>query len=347
MTQQRFFALLFTAVVVLSGALYLSSRRNPAGATPGMALLPLLSTATPAVTAIMVRKGSATPAVTVHKIGNQWSVAERGGFPADVSKLRKLLSSLGDAKIIEEKTSDPTRYAAIGVEDPSQPDATGTEITVSTAANSAAFSVIVGKTIGAGNFVRRSGEQQSFSVEPALSVATEARLWIDSRLIDVPVMKIQRIDIKPASGPTYALSRIAATDNTFSLEGTPEGRQALAGAALAPSTNILAALTAEDVETATAIDFSHATLATVTLSDGSTLTLKGAVIAAKHWIEVENVNDAALTAKAKDRAFAVASYRYDAIFKPLDQLLVPKESASTPGTHAAGAHLQPLPAATP
>jgi hypothetical protein len=40
---------------------------------------------------------------------------------------------------------------------------------------------------------------------------------------------------------------------------------------------------------------------------------------------VQSSKDAALAQKAKDRAFEIASYRYDAIFRPLDQLLVPKE----------------------
>ena len=39
------------------------------------------------------------------------------------------------------------------------------------------------------------------------------------------------------------------------------------------------------------------------------------------------------TAKAQDRAFEVASYRYDAMFRPLEQLLVPKESP--PGKNTA------------
>ena len=33
--------------------------------------------------------------------------------------------------------------------------------------------------------------------------------------------------------------------------------------------------------------------------------------------------DAALNAKAAGRAFEIASYRFDAIFRPLEQLLVP------------------------
>jgi len=34
-----------------------------------------------------------------------------GELPADVAKLRKLLLSLSDAKIREEKTSDPAKYS--------------------------------------------------------------------------------------------------------------------------------------------------------------------------------------------------------------------------------------------
>ena len=34
--------------------------------------------------------------------------------------------------------------------------------------------------------------------------------------------------------------------------------------------------------------------------------------------------DAALDTKAKGRAFAIPRYRYDAIFRPLEQLLLPK-----------------------
>ena len=55
-------------------------------------------------------------------------VAERADYPADLPKLKKLLLAMGDAKIREEKTSNPDSYAVIGVEDPSQPGATGTQI---------------------------------------------------------------------------------------------------------------------------------------------------------------------------------------------------------------------------
>jgi len=96
--------------------------------------------------------------------------------------------------------------------------------------------------------------------------------------------------------------------------------------ALAPSPTMLSGLTADDVAGANDIDFSKSSQAVITLSDGNVITVTGTPIADKHWIQVKASKDAALSAKTQGRAFEVASYRYDAIFRPLDRLLVPKES---------------------
>jgi hypothetical protein len=335
MSRQRFALLLIAALVVISGAMYLSAQRNASHDTQGVALLPSLAKDLNAVTAVIVRKGSATPSLTLHNTGNQWSVAERADYPADVAKLRKLLLSLRDAKIVEEKTSDPARFASIGVEDPVAADAAGAEITV--VGPGEKRSVIVGKTVGEGNFVRRAGENRSYSVEPAISFETEPHYWIDSRLLDVPATQIQSIEVKPAAGVAYAIRRAKPADSakpadgakpaddTFSLDGVPAGRKALDGHALAPSQTTFTNLTAEDVSPSSGIDFAASTQEILTLTDGNVITLTGAAVAGKHWIEVKSSKDAALTAKTAGRAFEIASYRYDAMFRPVEQLLVPKE----------------------
>jgi Domain of unknown function (DUF4340) len=350
MNRQRFMALAVAALVVISAAFYFSGRRNPSNEPEGTVLLPSLATALNDVTEVSVRKGAVAPAVTIHKVGARWTVAQRAEYPADVTKLRKLLSSLGDAKIIEEKTADPARYVEIGVEDPAQPGASGAEITI--IAPSAKRALIVGKTVGEGNFVRRVGEAQTFSVEPAISVETEPRFWIDARLLDVPAAQIQSIALKPAGGAAYAVHRVNPTDGAFSLDGVPAGRKPLDAAALAPASNTLTGLAAEDVAPLSDVDFTQSSSAIVTLTDGTILTLTGAVVGTKHWLQVASSKEES-PAKTTGRAYEVASYRYDGIFRPLDQLLVPKESgpagaAPRPAvpSRPAGAPRKPAPPAS-
>ena len=382
MNRQRFAILAVAALVVLCGAWYLTGRRDQPQGTQVLAFLPSLAGELNAVNAVIVRKGSAT--VTVHKTGTEWTVAERADYPADVGKIRTLLLALRDARIVEQKTSDPARFASIGVQDPaagtpasgapgadspaagvpgasqpaaessagaSAPLAASTEITLLGPAQKLA--VIVGKPTGEGNFMRRAGENSTYSVEPAISAETAPRSWIDSRLLDLTAALIQRVDVKPAAGAQaaphagqvaasapYSLLRQNPADSTYTLEGVPQGRRALDGAQLAPGPTTFTGLTAEDVAPAGEIDFTRPSQVIVTLSDGNIVTLTGTVVGDAHWIEIQSSKDAALTAKVRGRAFEIASYRYDAIFKPLEQLLVPND---TPAAGAPGAGPGPGP----
>jgi hypothetical protein len=366
MSRQRFIALMVAALLAISGALYLSTQRNLPRDPHGSALLPLLASELNTVTSVTVRKGAATP-VTVRKQGEQWMVAERADYPADVPKLRKLLLALSDAKVREEKTSNPASYAIIGVEDLSQAGAAGTQIELT--AQNGKHAVIVGKSAGEGNYVRRAGEKTSYIAEPGISVEAEPRYWIDTRLLDIPSDKIQSVETKPATGASYLVHLVPQSElkpsdnksgspsassaanpsaanpstantstantstanapappaaNKFVLDGVPSGRQAADTQTLAPSAAHFGSLTVEDVAPAGDIDFNKPSTVTVTLADGGVITITGAVIGDKRWIKVTAPQDAALSAKANGRAFEIASYRYDGIFRPLEQLLVPK-----------------------
>ena len=331
MSRQRFIALAAAALLVISGAMYLSSQRNLPRDAHGAPLLPSLASELNTVSSLSVRRGSAAPSVTVHEQAGKWTVAERADYPADVSKLRKLLLALNDAKIIEQKTANPASFAVIGVEDPTSAGATGAEISFT--ARDGKHSVIVGKPVGNGNFARRGGENTSYIVEPGISFEAEPRYWIDSRLIDIAAADIQSIEIKPAAGSPYTVHRAAARGGDFVLDGVPPGRKAAEPASLAPSPTTYSALTADDVTPAAGIDFGKATVATLTLSNGNVITMTGATSGDKHWVSLQASKDAALNAMAAGRAFELSGYRFDAIFRPLEQLLVPKEPP--PGTHKA------------
>jgi hypothetical protein len=326
MNRARFTALAVAALVVLAAALYLGSRRNTGEpSAEGTAFLPQLASGLGTVSEIDLQKGTAAPGVTLHRAGDGWTVAQRADYPADASKVKKLLLSLADAKIVEEKTSNPANFPIIGVEDPAKPGAAGTQITL--IAKDGKRSVIVGKPVGEGNFARRGGEDKSFTVAPGITADVEPRAWIDGRILDVPAAQVQSIDAKPAASAGYTLHRLKAGEDGFAFDGAPPaGRKLLDPKGLAPSPTALSGLTADDLAAASDIDFSKPSQAVFTLADGNVITLTGTGAGDKRWVEVQTTKDAALNTKTQNRAFEVASYRFDAIFRPLEQLLVPKEA---------------------
>jgi hypothetical protein len=362
MSRQRLVSLVVIALLALGGASYLAGRRNSSSDTHGALLFPTLAAQVNSVTEVAVMKGSPSPVLSVHKQGERWTVAERADYPADLAKLRRLLLSLTDAKIIEEKTSNPASYPVIGVEDPLKSEAGGVEVVITSADGKHA--VIVGKSSPEGSYVRRAGEDKSYSVAPAISVEAEPRFWIDTQLLDLKTADIQKVEVKfsgGAGGPSYLIHRAASTAAAapataasavttppappappapappadFVLEGVPATRKAADPATLAPSPTTYGNLSIEDVAQADSIDFSKASVVTVTLSSGNVVTLSGTVIDDKHWVKVAATEDAALTAKASGRAFEISNFRYDAIFRPLEQLLMPKPAPEAKKTPAA------------
>jgi hypothetical protein len=343
MSRQRFIALLVAAVFAISAALLVSTHRNQPRDAHGIALLPSLADELGTVTAVSVRRASATPTATIHQQNGRWTVAQRGDYPADVSKLRQLLLALNDAKIVEQKTSNPASFPVIGVEDPSLPGTTGAEVSIT--ARDGTHGVIVGKPIAGGNFVRRTGDNTSYSIEPGISFETEPRYWIESKLIGNSAAKIQSVEVKPAAGAAYTVRRTASAGTpgspggtspgatspgatvpvaeAFTLDGVPPGRKSADPASLAPSPTMLSGLTVDDVAPVGDIDFSKPAVATVTLADGNVVTITGAVSGDKHWVRLQASKDASLEAKVAARAFEIASYQFDAIFRPVEQLLVP------------------------
>jgi hypothetical protein len=342
MSPRRFIVLIIAAVVAIAGAMYLSSRRYLAHDPRGGEFLPSLNARLDSIAEVTIRKASAKPVVTLKRVKpGQWALAERGDYPADAAKVRTLLFALADAKVVEEKTSSPSSYAAIGVEDPSGANAGGAEVTLRPEGGNIA--VIIGKPSGEGTFARRSNEAKSYAVEPSINVDSSPRDWIETKLLDIPLEKIRAIDVKLADGTTYSISRPTAkhpkdpkdpkntetVDTDFALAKVPAGREAAEASTITPSPTSYSGVTADDVVAAKDVDFGKPATAHISLFDGGSYSITGASAGDKHWITVEAPNDPALASRTKYRAFEIASYRYDGIFRPIDQLLKPKPEKKT------------------
>ena len=152
-----------------------------------------------------------------------WAVSSRADYPADIGKIRELLLGLADASILEEKTSDPERYEALGVRDPDADGSRGVGLTV--AGDDFEYAVIVGDTNqGSNRYVRLAEEARSLLVDQALSLPDAPGGWLRTDLIDIAADKVRRANIRHADGETIELLK-SAEDAEFEVQDIPDGRE--------------------------------------------------------------------------------------------------------------------------
>jgi len=319
-------ALLATGAAVIAIALWVTTR-NPSTSAPdeNQPVLPGLERTVNTITEVKIAKGDGTHA-TLEKQASDWIVAERG-YPADSSRVRKLLLNLADLRIVEAKTSDPSSYAEIGVEDVTSPKAGGTRIDLIEPGKT--VSLIVGKPSGAdSSFVRLSGVKESLLATPQLSPEADPRRWLDPTVIELPQSRVKEVVEQPAGGPGYTVTRASAQQTDFSVPDLPKGRELSSPSAADSVAGALASLTLDDVRKAggAGTDPAHATFKTF---DGLTVEVTGRKDGENRYIALTAASTAKQTADEAKQInarlsgweFEIPGYQYDAIFQPLDGLL--------------------------
>jgi hypothetical protein len=327
LTSRRLTALLIAGVGLIALALWVSSRQPHEETETGQLVLPGLQHSVNNITEVRLLKGDGTH-TTLRKGATEWIVAERG-FPADSSRVRKLLLDLAQLQIVEAKTSDPASYSQIGVEDVSSPKAAGTRIELVEPGKTS--SLIVGNLSGThSSYVRVSDSRQSWLASPQITPEADPRRWLDDSVIDLPEARVASVVEHPATGPAYTVTRPSAQQATFSVPDLPKGRELTSASAANPVASALSSLTLDDVHKVAAAQTypDHATFQTF---DGLTLDLTGrkdgdrrlVVLDARSSTNATQQEAQTLDSRLKGWEIEVQGYKYDSIFQPLDGLLKP------------------------
>lgn len=329
--------MLFAGIILIGIAIWLSSQRHLDRATQsGDLVLPGLEAALNSVTEIRLTKGDQTHA-TLKKGASDWEVSERG-YPADSGKVRKLLLDLGALNVVEEKTRTPANYPLLGVEDTTSPKATGTRLAVVTPPK--VYELIAGKTSsGKSGYVRVPSTPQALLAAPLLTVDADPKNWLDHTLIDVGQDRVKQVDEKPAQGPSYIISREKKEQTDFTVSNIPKGRELSSPVVADPIAGSLGGMTFDDVHKA-ATPAADAKLSHVIYQtfDGLQVDLAGRKDGGHDLITLTVTSiDKATADEAKKLAaqvqgwdYELPSYKYDAIFRPMDELLKPVETPKKP-----------------
>jgi Domain of unknown function (DUF4340) len=175
-----------------------------------------------------------------------WTIAERSGYPADLSYLRDYLIKLDQATLLEAKTDSPKRYADIGVEDVKDERANG--VLVELTGLSAPVALIVGNysTTSRATFVRRDGEATSWLVSGFLTPPKTTAEWEKRDLIDIAPNRVTSIVLRAPDGKALRMSKAQPSDPNFNVADVPKGRE-VNQAVAALISGALADLEIEDV----------------------------------------------------------------------------------------------------
>lgn len=315
---------------ILAGAVWLSGARTAAVApTQGANLVPgLLERVNDASAITITGPGSAGPRVTELRRGDDgsWSLlldnSEQGPrFPIRADKVRETLIALAEARIREEKTSNPANYARLGVQDVDL-NAQGAEgtpgvpfqsrsIVVRDAKGAEMASIIVGMQatqVGgadragsgrAGTFVRRAKAPTALLVEVergfgpgGLIVDVDPSVWLAREIANIDRDRLASIDIRRSDSDPEAVRASRADEKAVALTlNVPEGKQSKGEGALSPLLSLFSLLTLDDVRPAKAELTAQAGGEVVTTVgrtfDGLTITVRQTKIDNAWWARVE------------------------------------------------------------
>lgn len=273
--------------------------------------------------------------VTLQRTPAGWQVKERS-YAADAGKIRKLLLDLMALEILEEKTSDPQRYAVLGIDAPTTPAAAGTLVELFVTGKTGAtpaFALVAGKSAGSREiYARRAADRPGLLLRPAPVIdATPAR-WLDTALIDIKPREIRQLQATPASGAAWTLSRATASDAGLTLD------RGTAGTAPSPDQNVVTGLLGsftslafEDVRAAATPPAPALERLQLQTFDGLTLEIAGLHEGDKRWVRIDAATGTGAAAGAAERIrqlvtgheFEIPTWKYDAIFRKRDEIAPP------------------------
>ncbi len=240
---------MLTAALVVVGALALIAQYDPQPPSPGGGLLlPGLADDLDQVTQVaVVGAGSESVATLQRGDDGTWTVAEKNGYPADATKVRRALIALAESRIVEPKTANPDFYDRLGVEDVVGDDAGGLSVTLTGADPPVA--VIVGDSEGASQrYVREPGQAQSFLIDRDPEVGDETTDWLDTELLAIPGSRVARVTVTHPDGEVVSVSKADSEQPNYAVEAIPEGRELQYASVANVMGTVLSSLRLQDVE---------------------------------------------------------------------------------------------------
>jgi hypothetical protein len=338
--RRRNFAILLAAaaaMVVLAVVVVMRGDSDVSRASGGERALPGFANKLASLDFLRLTHGSTT--INFKRSDQRWAIVEKGGYPADQERVRKLLLQLAELELVEPKTDRPELLPRLDLDDPA--NGKSTEITAQDRAGTLAAQLIIGRARPsdieggqAGVYVRKPGTDQAWLARGSFDLGGDALAWIDRRIIDIPPARIASVVLTAADGTAVILARGSA-DQPFAIEGLPADARPKPDDALAAPAGALEALDLDDVKPRAQQPIPTDGVATAAFStfDGLVVGLRLAPPEAGNWLAIDvsgfgngEALAKALSANLSPWSFAIPASRAKLLRTTLSDLVLPHGS---------------------
>lgn len=254
-----------TAVSLITAAvIYSVTNRWSAGKVEGAALVPGLARQEKAIAAIEITQGDRK--VTLDRAGEQWSMRERSGYPANPERVSALLNAIARSELIDPKTAAKDRHKQLELEDPASKDAKSRGVRILDTKGKPLGEIVLGKArydaFGSGKggtYVRRLNETQTWLATGEPKGGIEFKDWASATAYEVETAKAVKLTLEHPGEEALVIEKNdtkdaadkdkdpKAKEQKFKLAKMPDGKKLKDGANIDQIVQGFAGIEIEDV----------------------------------------------------------------------------------------------------
>jgi hypothetical protein len=345
---RKHFSWLLLVTFLVGAAVLLLPQQTAKDSVPGSGLLlPDLADSVNDIDWLQLTVAGSEVVATLQRQGDVWVVQESSNYRADWELIRKLLSGLAQARIVEPKTSNPDYYERLGVEDVALDTAGG--IMIAFSPDTGLPAVIMGNNAQArnGQYVRLAGSGASALIDTVLDAPSDLSGWLDTSIVDIPGAEVVEVEISHPDSETVKITKSSADDENFSLQNIPEGREIKSEWSVNSLGNVLQDLELDAVVPRESLEWNGAVRLYLLTADG--LVIEASVIEkagegddSEFWIQLEaqlyttavetapeevsgdgetRARAEAINDRVRGWAYRIPQYKYNGMMQRMEDLL--------------------------
>ena len=230
MTPRTVAILMLCAIVSVGAAVYGGTQRvNFEDSNfEGQRLFPELLDKAGSVAEIAITQNGKT--MTFDMKDGKWSLRESDGYPVHGNLPAKVIFSLANMELLEQKTAIPARFEKLQLRDPSDSESKAQKVVMKDAGGTVLAELIVGRantflptTTAGGMYVRRPGEDQAWLVRGLVDIGVEPRDWLQRDIVDIKPERIAHVEVTQPDGEKLIVEPSKDAKGEFAFANMPAG----------------------------------------------------------------------------------------------------------------------------